>query len=392
MYKQPRTSDSDVFPFIDIMSGSATSGAVMMSAGYELFSYKNNVDNNTFIVTDNVTYQLDRHNFTFGMSFEHQYFANSYLRQGTSYYRFRDLTAFQSFANGDGLNKPYNANYDPINFAYTYPINGFTNPVAELNFGQYSTYFQDEYNALDNLKITAGLRVDLPMYFSGAVDNPALKNYSFRDGEVVDLSSWPEAKLLWSPRLGFTWDVLDNKSLKIRGGTGIFTGRIPFVWFTNQPTNSGMLQYQLVINSSGGAASQAQLARLPLLANAADLLKDESLKDIFPTSNPEGGRIAAIDKNFKLPQVWRSSLGFDVKLPLNMMLTLEGVYTKDLNSINFDNINLAPAASTVTEGVHYGPITQMPPSILPSLTRMLSLCAIPQKDKVFPYLPSLIFQ
>jgi Carboxypeptidase regulatory-like domain len=356
MYKQPRTSDSDVFPFIDIMSGSATPAAVMMSAGYELFSYKNNVDNNTFIVTDNVTYQLDRHNFTFGMSFEHQYFANSYLRQGTGYYRFRDLPAFQSFLNGDGLNKPYNANYDPINFAYTYPINGFTNPVAELNFGQYSTYFQDEYNALDNLKITAGVRVDLPMYFSGAVDNPALKNYSFRNGEVVDLSSWPEAKLLWSPRLGFTYDVLNNKSLKIRGGTGIFTGRIPFVWFTNQPTNSGMLQYQLVINSSGGAASQAQLARLPLLANAADLLKDESLKDIFPTSNPEGGRIAAIDKNFKLPQVWRSSLGFDVKLPLNIMLTLEGVYTKDLNSINFDNINLAPAASTVTEGVLVRPL------------------------------------
>jgi hypothetical protein len=356
MYKQPRTSDSDVFPFIDIMSGSATSGAVTMSAGYELFSYKNNVDNNTFIITDNVTYQLDRHNFTFGMSYENQYFANSYLRQGTGYYRFRDLPAFQSFLNGDGLNKPYNANYDPINFAYTYPINGFTNPVAELTFGQFSAYLQDEYNALDNLKISGGVRIDLPMYFSGAVDNPSLKDYSFRNGETVDLSTWPEAKVLWSPRLGFTWDVLDNKTLKVRGGTGIFTGRIPFVWFTNQPTNSGMLQYQLVINSSGGAASQAQLARLPLLANSADLLKDESLKDIFPTSNPVGGRIAAIDKKFKLPQVWRSSLGVDIKLPLNMFLTLEGIYTKDINGINFDNINLAPAASTELEGTLVRPL------------------------------------
>ncbi len=176
------------------MSGVATNGIVMMSAGYELFSYKNNVDNNTFIVTDNVTYQLDKHKFTAGMSFEHQYFANSYLRQGSSYYRFRDLTSFTSFLNGDGLNpdgtnKPYNANYDPINFAYTYPINGYTNPVAELNFGQYSAYIQDEYSVMDNFKVTGGLRIDVPMYFSGAVDNPALKDYSFRDGETVDLSS-----------------------------------------------------------------------------------------------------------------------------------------------------------------------------------------------------------
>ena len=355
LYKQPRESDSQVFPFIDIMSGVATTGNVMMSAGYELFSYKNNVDNNTLIITDNATYQYDRHNFTVGMSFEHQYFANSYLRQGTGYYRFRDLAAFQSFSNGDGLNpdgsnKPYNASYDPINFAYTYPINGNTNPVAELNFGQYSAYAQDEFSALDNLKITGGLRIDLPMYFSGAVDNPALKNYIFRYNEKVDLSSWPKASVLWSPRLGFTYDPLNNKLLKVRGGTGVFTGRIPFVWFTNQPTNSGMIQYQLVINQSGGAASQAALARLPLLPNAADLLKDPTLADIFPQSNPIGGRIAAIDKNFKLPQVWRSSLGFDIKLPLNMMLTLEGVYTKDINAINFDNINLANAANFVTEG------------------------------------------
>ena len=355
IYKQPRSSDSQLFPFIDIMSGNVANGLVMMSAGYELFSYKNNVDNNTFIVTDNVTYQLDRHNFTFGMTFEHQYFANSYLRQGTGYYRFRDLTAFQNFLNKTDFTQPWNASNSPINFAYTYPINGFTNPVAELNFGQYSAYLQDEYNALDNLKITGGVRIDIPMYFSGAVDNPALKDYSFRNGETVDLSTWPKTKILWSPRLGFVYDVFSNKSLKVRGGSGIFTGRIPFVWFTNQPTNSGMLQYQLVINQSGGAASQAQLARLPLVANVADLLKDPTLTDIFPQSNPVGGRIAVIDKKFKLPQVWRTSIGADIKLPLNMMLTLEGVYTKDINAINFDNINLAPDATSVIEGTLYRP-------------------------------------
>jgi hypothetical protein len=193
------------------------------------------------------------------------------------------------------------------------------------------------------------------MYLDGALDNPAVKTVAFANLETVDLSKWPDVKVLWSPRAGFNWDVLNNKMLKVRGGTGIFTGRIPFVWFTNQPTNSGMIQYQLVINQSTSAAAKAQLARLPLLNNAADLLKDPNLSDIFPQSNPSGGKIAAIDRNFKLPQVWRTSLGFDVKLPLNMMLTLEGIYTKDINAIRFENINFQPAATWIMEGTNLLP-------------------------------------
>jgi hypothetical protein len=350
LYKQPRASNSSVFPFIDIMFGNATSGDVQMSAGYELFSYKNRVDNNTLILTDNVSYQLEKHNFTLGLSYEHQYFANSYLRQGSSYYRFKNLASFEKFLNGDGDGQPYNEDYDPINFAYTYPINGLTNPIAELSFGQFSTYLQDEFSVLDNLKVTGGVRIDLPMYLDGALDNPSLHGVTFADGEEVDLSTWPKSKVLWSPRIGFSYDVLNNKVLKIRGGTGIFTGRIPFVWFTNQPTNSGMIQYQLVINSNGGATSQARLARLPLLADASQLLQDATISDIFPQANVAGGRIAAIAKDFELPQVWRTSLGFDIKLPLDMMLTLEGVYTKDLNAIQFENINLQPAAGTYFAG------------------------------------------
>lgn len=354
-YSQPRKSDSSVFPFIDIMDGDDTKGNVMMSAGYELFSYKNNVDNNTLIITDNLTYLMDKHTFTFGVSFEHQYFANSYLRQGSGYYRFKNLDAFENYINGAGTGMAYNSDYHPTSFAYTYPINGLTNPQSTLSFGQFSSYLQDEWNGIENLKVTAGLRIDVPMYFDGAVDNPNLKNYAFRDGETVDLSSWPTSKILWSPRLGFTWNVNGDNSLKVRGGTGIFTGRIPFVWFTNQPSNSGMIQYQQVINSSGGDAAKAMLARIPFAPNASDLLKNNSLTDIFPQSNPVGGRIAAIDKDFKLPQVWRSSLGVDIKLPLDMQLTLEGIYTKDLNSISFDNINLKDAASTYKEGSNERP-------------------------------------
>jgi hypothetical protein len=365
MYHQPRATTSSVFPFIDIMAGKyaltgtppalALTGEVRMSAGYELFSYKNDVKNNTLIITDNATYQLNNHNFTIGASYEHQYFGNSYLRQGSAYYRFKNLKAFENFSNGLGVGQPFNENLHPVSFAYTYPINGFTNPVAELAFGQFAAYFQDEYKATNNFKVTAGLRIDLPLYLDGAVDNPALKNYKFRNNEVVDLSTWPESKILWSPRLGFSWDAFNNKSIIVRGGTGVFTGRIPFVWFTNQPTNSGMIQYQLVINQTGSAADKAKLARLPLLADASDLLKDASLADIFPTSNPTGGKIAAIAKDFKLPQVMRTSIAVDIKLPLSMLLTLEGIYTKDIHSIQFKNINLGNAASTILVGPNVRP-------------------------------------
>lgn len=359
-YNQPRSTDSSVFPFIDIMSGDITKGNVYMSAGYELFSYMNNVDNNTLILTDNATYTKDKHTITFGLSYENQYFANSYLRQGSGYYRFKDLAAFKSYINGDGLNvdgtnKPFNSSYDPISFAYTYPINGYTNPAAKLSFGQFSSYVQDEWQVINNLKLTGGIRIDIPMYLSGAVDNPGLVGQVFKQNETVDLSSWPKVKVLWSPRLGFNWDVKGDKSLKIRGGTGVFTGRIPFVWFTNQPTNSGMLQYQLVINQSGGTASQAQLARIPFEADASKLLSNAAITDIFPQKNVVGGRIAAIDKNFKLPQVWRTSVGMDLKLPWNMMLTLDAIYTKDINSIYFKNINFNEAASTIKEGANTRP-------------------------------------
>ena len=349
-YNQPRETDGGFFPFIDIVDGDATKGNVRMSAGLELFSYENSVKNNTLIITDNLTYQLGKHTLTGGLSYENQYVSNSYMRQGSGYYRFKNIGAFENYINGVGQGQPYNTDYHPLNFAFTYPINGNTSSNAELGFGQVSAYAQDEWNLTDAFKLTYGLRVDLPMYLTGAVDNPALKDYSFVDGEKVDLSSWPKSKILFSPRIGFNYDVTENKSIKLRGGIGIFTGRIPFVWFVNQPQNSGMLQYQLVLNQTNGNADKAKLSRIPFTANAYELLKNQGLSDIFPQANPIGGRIAFIDKNFKLPQVLRTSLAADFRLPLDMVLTLEAIHTKDINAVRFVNINMKPAEGTVKEG------------------------------------------
>jgi hypothetical protein len=351
-YDQPRTTTSSIFPMVDIMRGQRDSAAShggansYMTAGYELFSYQNRVQNNTLIITNNATYQHGEHTFTGGLSFERQYFANSYLRNGTAYYRYKNFEAFQNHVNGvtSGAGTHW-SDYNPIGFAYTYPINGHTEPKSELSFGQFAAYIQDEWSVRDNLKLTMGLRVDLPMYFDGAIDNPGIHGKTFRDEQTVDLSTWPDAKLLWSPRLGFNWDVHKDRSLTVRGGTGMFTGRIPFVWFTNQPGNSGMLQFQLNVTD------QTRLVRIPFAADAKDLLTNAAITDIFPQENAvRGGRIAAIDKDFKLPQVWRTSLATDIKLPLDMMLTLEGIYTKDINAVWFDNININDPDSKILEG------------------------------------------
>jgi hypothetical protein len=349
-YYQPRETESSIFPMVDIMDGDETKGNVRMSAGYELFSYKNIVNNNTLILTDNLSYNIDAHTITGGLSYENQFVRNSYWRQGTGYYRFKDLNAFKAYANGDGVGQPYDPNFHPIAFALSYPINGYTyDDVPELTFGQFSAYAQDEWHLTDAFKLTYGLRIDAPMYLSGAIDNPLVKDYTFRDGEKMEFGSWPKTQILWSPRVGFNYDLTEDKSIKLRGGVGIFTGRIPFVWFTNQPQNSGMLQYQLAISGTSDAA-KAQLARLPFAVDTHDLLSNQSIADIFPQENVARGNLSTIDKNFKLPQVFRSSIAADFKLPLDMVFTLEGIYTKDINAVSFDNINLNNPQSTLTEG------------------------------------------
>lgn len=345
-YDQSRQSGSSLFPFIDIMDNSETD--VLMSAGYEMYSYNNAVRNNTLILTDNITYHCRRHTVTGGLSYENQYLLNNYWRQGTGYYRFKNLDAFKRYANGEGEGMPYSSDYHPLNFAFTYPINGYTYAGIEFLLGQFSAYAQDEWQLSDAFKLTYGLRIDVPAYLSESTGNPALDKVEFRNGEKVDLSTWPKTGALFSPRIGFNYDLTDDKSVKLRGGVGIFTGRVPLVWFVNQIQYSGMLKYQLILNSIDGEESRNALSQIPFTANVFDL--PTQYPGIFPAKNAEGGSLTFIDKNFKLPQVLRASVGADVRLPANIMLTLVGIYSKDIHAIHFENINLKEAKDFLLEG------------------------------------------
>ncbi|MCJ7821246.1 MAG: TonB-dependent receptor, partial [Bacteroidales bacterium] len=316
-----RTSNSDLFPFVDIWEG----GDQYMSFGYELFSFNNNVTNKTLSITDNFTINLNKHTITTGISYDRLYFYNSYIREGTSYYRYASVDDFISGA-------------DPIGFGLTYGYAGNDAPGAELTFGFGAIYAQDEWQLSRKFKATYGVRLEMPFYLNELQGNPSIAALAFADGQKIDVSTWPESKLLVSPRFGFNYDVMGDRSLQIRGGSGIFTGMLPFVWFTNQPTNSGVIQSPEI----GWGPGNVNLEGLEFQPDYKAFIT--SRPDLFPQSAstlPSGSSFAQVSKNFKFPQIWRSNLGIDVELPWNMIFTAEAIYSKDINAIKQVNINLA---------------------------------------------------
>ncbi|MFA9391859.1 MAG: carboxypeptidase regulatory-like domain-containing protein [Prolixibacteraceae bacterium] len=335
-----RGSNSDPFPFIDIMNGVTDGGQQILepyvSAGYELFTWNNGVNNNIFNIIDNVSYNLNSHQITAGVSFEHQMANNSYMRNGTGYYRYASVDDF--------LNERA-----PRDFALTYGYDGETNPAAEVAFNQLGIYGQDEWSVSNDFKLTYGIRADYLKYVDNIITNNAIYALDF-DGKKIDTGEWPTAKVQLSPRVGFTYDVSSDNTLKIRGGTGIFTGRLPLVFFTNMPTNSGMVQgsYAAVTKyDADGNVSSAD----PVLASLAgpmitDVDKMISTLNLPNTITPEQGLlprdINAIDPDFKMPQVWKTSIALDYNVPASFPLsvTVEGIYTKNINGVMLKNYDL----------------------------------------------------
>jgi len=344
-----RGSNSDKFPFVDILVGRATNNNPIIepyiSAGYELFTWNNGVHNNTLSITDNFTYYLDKHKITAGLNYEYQMANNAYMRNGTAYYRYASLSDF--------LNKAA-----PIDFALTYGYNGETNPAAEVSFNQYGAYLQDEWNIKDNLKITYGVRADLLSFVDNIIRNNAIYNLDF-GGRKIDTGVWPSAKVLLSPRVGFTWDVFNDKSLKVRGGTGIFTGRLPLVFFTNMPTNAGMVQGSYKATTTYNTNGSIKTASPALATLAGGMITDVNAlidklglpKTITPADGVLPSEIAGVDPNFKMPQVWKSSIAVDYQVPVSFPLsvTLEGIYTKTLNAVMLTNYNLKSPDATWTK-------------------------------------------
>ncbi len=332
-----RGTNSSEFPFIDIMDGGQTDpdGATAsagtntyIALGYELFTWNNAVHNTVASVKDDLTWYNGTHKIMFGANAEYQMADNSYMRNGTGYYRYDSLDDF--------LNKKA-----PSIVNLTYGYDGETNPAARVRFYKAGIYGQDDWAVNENFKLTYGLRID-GLFFSNQdiMTNQAIYDLDY-DGRHIDTGKWPSANVTVSPRIGFTWDVLGDKSLKVRGGTGFFSGRLPLVFFTNMPTNSGMVQYQAKINATGkNGGTKTDMSQFAGGVLNREALYNKLISMGYPeTIKPEDGtapsEISAVDPNFKMPQVWKTSLAIDYAFPTSFPFTItaEGIFNKTINGV-----------------------------------------------------------
>lgn len=349
-----RGTNSSEFPFIDILDGTNTT-TQYMALGYELFTYNNAVHNNIFNIKDDVTYYLGKHKITAGLGYEHQMADNQYMRNGTGYYRYKSV---DDFINGA----------TPEVVCLTYGYNGESSPASRVQFNQASLYAQDEWNVTDKLKLTAGIRFDGLFFDNGdLMTNKAIYDLDY-NGRHIDTGKWPSSNIIVSPRVGFTYDVFGDKSLKVRGGTGLFAGRLPLVFFTNMPTNGGMVQYQAQLGPSTKYdrlpdAVKAQYGDMAAVMAAfkGGLTVDENGKATvaalqnkligmgFPsTISPEDGAvpssISAVDPDFKMPQVWKTSVAVDYEVPVSFPFTVtaEGIFNKTINGVTISDWSMMP--------------------------------------------------
>ena len=338
-----RSTPGGVFPFIDIMGDPTKSGVAAtyaggakqnyMSAGMENFSNNNDVKNDVYNITNNFNYYRGKHIYTIGGTYEYQYVGNMFMPGSQSYYAFGSLQEFMT----PGTN--------PIGYTYTFSRIAGKEKVysAEMKIGQLGLYIQDEFNINARLKLIMGLRVDKPIYPTQPLENPAITALTFPDryGNPTNYSTgmWPKARFYYSPRINVRWDMNGDKSMIIRAGTGVYTGRIPFVYLTNMPTNSGMYQVSVVANA-------AQLAQITFNPNPA------AYQSLFTVSAPapNSAGFVLIDKKYKFPQVWRTNLGFDKRFANNWTLTMDAIYSKDLNATVMRNANQSTPTGTVNLG------------------------------------------
>lgn len=328
-----RTSPSDqIFPFVDIWdAGRGDGDANYMSFGTELFTFNNDVINNNYSIINNLTYVEGKHTITAGVAFEVQNFGNSFTRSGTSYYRYASVEDFLTTGTPNEVS--------PITFALTYPYAG-QETYSRVNFGLASMYVQDRYSVNDRLAVTFGVRAELPLYLNELTPNPSINSITLQNQFGMptnyDSGTWPKSRLMVSPRAGFNFDVNGDRSLVIRGGTGVFSGRVPFVWLTNMPTASGVLQNTIEPGSYGQVAPW--IGNITFNPDRYHYVQNPPAggENVF-ISSPAGGApgsFALVDQDFRMPMVWRSSLGADYKLPNTpFILTTDLLYTRDINAV-----------------------------------------------------------
>ncbi|WP_276090549.1 TonB-dependent receptor [Pedobacter sp. JY14-1] len=315
--RDARSTFGALFPHVQInnINGSSTN---QVNFGSERSSTANQLDQNILEITDNFKIFTGNHTFTVGTHNEFFKFRNLFVNNRYGYWTFNSLADFMADK--------------PLTGEATYPIT--SNPgEARFSAAQLSFYGQDEIQVSPEFKLTAGMRVDVPIFRDKPERNP-LAETAF--GYRTDIT--PKSRPLVSPRIGFNYDVFGDKSVQLRGGSGIFTGRVPFVWLSNQFTNNGVLF---------GTVNQ----RTP---PPVKFIPDPNEQQNIGSSTVKTYELNLIDQNFRLPQTFRSNLATDIKVPGGIVATLEAIYNQYLNSIDYADINIKGVTGTLNPSLSGG--------------------------------------
>ena len=322
---EDRAYRSSLFPTIDILNGTTTYASV----GFDPFTPGNKLDYNTFHITNNLTKYAGKHTLTGGVNYEKYQSNNLFFPASNGVYIFSSLQSFYAAANESLANggKPSVTNL-PTRFQYRYSaLPGAVDPMQVLKTQRIDIYGQDEYQATSKLKLTLGLRAAVIDIEPTSLENPAVTAMTFTNGEKLNTSTMPTTQVLWEPRFGFNYDVFGNKKTQLRGGSGVFTGRPPYVFISNQVGNNGVLTGYIDNDNKG-------TTKYGFTANPAQYYIPST-----PTL-PSTFDLAFTDENYKFPQVWKTNLAVDQKLPLGFIGTIEGIYNNNLNAVHYYNANL----------------------------------------------------
>jgi hypothetical protein len=342
-----RVLRTDPFPQVKVMLG-----ADQVVFGPERNSQANALDQSQLAITNDFSIFLGDHTVTIGTHNELYRFNNLFIPDFFGSYTFRDVQALRDRT----------PSFYQVSYANVSVTGGDRQPRARWGMMQGGIYAMDEWNVTSQLRVTFGLRADVPVYFDRPYDNPAfaarfdslarvyaalpdtLKRYYQEIPAGLRTSRLPDARPLWAPRVGFNYDVTGDRTIQIRGGTGIFSGRVPAVWLSNQYSNTGVDLYRVSIGRDNDANAPLLMRldspNVPLRVTLDPFNPPKPGDPGFPGQPIATTQINVTDPNFRFPQVWRSTLGVDVQLQPWLRLTSELMYGQMLNTVEFRNINL----------------------------------------------------
>ncbi len=322
-----RTTYGTLFPSIEIAKGSGT-----VQLGSERSSAANELDQDIFEITNNLKIFTGKHTFTVGTHNEFFKFRNLFINNYNGRWRFASLNDFYG-------------NF-PRQLDVTYSADKTTDPKPSARFtaAQLGFYVQDEIQFNPKFRLTVGIRADLPVINTTPANNPIVDS-TF--GGQYSTQHIPNKQILWAPRVGFNWDVEGNRNVVVRGGVGVFSGRVPFVWISNQFSNTGLLLKTISQTDNTPTAA-------PYDVNGGRGFNPNVDQQSTLGTGGSSFEVNLIDKNFKLPQVFRANLGIDKKFPGNYNITLEGIYSKTINNVFYQDVNLTDPVGLVDPAYNNG--------------------------------------